>query len=87
MADKIETPDWFDEAVLLKADGLSARKVAERLRKRGYEVNYNTVWMYVWPAGRKYLRERQSDEWKATNKEYLRQWYKANKRFNEQYAD
>jgi len=74
MGKKYQIPEWFDEGVVLKASGLSARQVTAELRSRGHEVSHNNVWLHLWPAGRVQLRRKFTDEYRQNARDITRRW-------------
>lgn len=44
-------PEWFDEALALKAEGLADRTIASLLKQKGFKVSHQSVWHWTSPAG------------------------------------
>lgn len=69
-----KTPEWFEEAVLLRAGGKSVRKVADELKRRGYKVSYMSVWQWTTKKGSEHRLGREAREYKDFRARYMREW-------------
>ena len=69
-------PDWFDEAVMLRAEGHNPRQIASILKERGYKVNHTSVWQHVTPGGRERLKTLRSEEGRKKRRLEARKRYK-----------
>lgn len=82
MARRNEIPEWFEEAIVLRAQGMSVRAIARELRARGYKTNHTSVWSRVTPEGMEDMRRRQTPEFRESSRVYSRARYYALKRMN-----
>lgn len=80
MARQNRIPEWFEEAAVLRSQGLSVRAITRELRARGYTTNHTSVWHAVTPAGREEARRRQTPEFMKAAKAYNHARYHALKR-------
>jgi hypothetical protein len=53
---KLIPPPWFDEALELKAKGMTVRGIAYALQGRGYKISHQQVWYWTTPQGFRRLK-------------------------------
>lgn len=70
-------PEWFEEAVALKAQGASVRAIANELSRRGYEnVSPANVWLWATQKGTEQRERMQRPEYKAKARAIAREHYR-----------
>lgn len=74
MTNTAETPpDWFDDAVALKAKGLSIRDIRDHFEEHlAICVSHTAIWHWTTPAGRRDLNRRNEPDYKAERRAYAR---------------
>jgi hypothetical protein len=49
-------PAWFDDALLLRAQGLTVRATTEELKRKGHKCSHQHVWYWTSVQGFKRLK-------------------------------